>query len=317
MSSNTVSREWFLCSAVSLALFAACMVLPALSPIFLAICPFPQALLTYERGLWAGTLSVLTVACAIFFSFAAVPSAIYTLSIGSAGVMLGVIARKLRGGDMLLLGIICSLGCKLAAAFFLYSATGFSLFHPDPASLEQTLFSLAQSRLAALSGVDAQALAENIANSVRYVLLLIPFNLILFSSLEVFFSYVLASRIHTARGGEAFFKLPPFGKWSFPRNILVALVVGLVCEFASRGNPDSFLLAQVSANLGALTWTLFAIQGLAVAYCFMEIRGFPKALRVVIIILTPLSQFLGSIFSIVGIIDMGFDLRKWARRKRQ
>jgi uncharacterized protein YybS (DUF2232 family) len=293
------------------------MVLPALSPIFLAISPFPQTLLIYERGVLAGMFSVLTVACAIFFLFGAMPAAIYILSIGFAGVALGSIAKRARGGDMLLAGVICSICCKLAAAFFLYASTGYSLLRPDSAALERALISLAQSRLASLPGADAAAIMENIANSVRYVLLLIPFNLILFSSIEVFFSYALSSKIHTARGGEAFFKLPPFRNWRFPGNILLALIVGLVCEFASRGNPDSFLLAQVSANLGALTWTMFAIQGLAVAYCFMEIRGFPKALRVVIIILTPLSRFLGSLFSIVGIIDMGFNLRKLARRKQR
>jgi uncharacterized protein YybS (DUF2232 family) len=195
-------------------------------------------------------------------------------------------------------------------------ATGFNLLSPDTADIERTLLALFESPVAALSGTGASALREDIAGRVRYVKLLIPFNMILFVTLEVFLSYALSSKIYTARGGEAFFKLPPFGKWSFPRNILAALMVGLVCGYASQRDPDAYFLAQVSANLGTLTWTLFAIQGLSVAYCFMEARGFPKAVRVAIILLTPITQYLGSLFSIVGIIDMGFDLRKRARRKQ-
>jgi uncharacterized protein YybS (DUF2232 family) len=316
MPSNIVTREWVLCSAAGLALFIACLALPALSPVILMICPFPQALLTYRRGVRAGTLSVLCVSSALFAAFLAVPSVIYVLSIGSVGILLGAAVRKFNGADALLAGIICSLCCKLAATYFLYRATGFNLLSPDPAGVEQTLLAVFESRMATLPGIDASAVRADISGRVRYILLLIPFNMILFASLEVFLSYTLSSKVHAARGGEAFFKLPPFGKWSFPKNILATLMVALVCGYVSQRNPDAYLLAQVSANLGTLAWTLFAVQGLAVAYYFMEARGFPKAVRVAIILLTPITQYLGSLFSIVGIIDMGFDLRKRARRKQ-
>ena len=316
MSSDTVRREWVMCSAAGLALSVACLALPALSPIILMICPFPQALLTYRRGARAGALSVLCVSCALWAAFLAVPSIIYILSIGSVAILLGAAARRLHGADALLVGIICSLCCKLAAMYFLYGVTGFNLLSPDPADVEQTLLALFESGMASLPGVDASAIRDDISGSVRRVLLLVPFNMILFVSVEVLLSYALSSKVNASRGGEAFFELPPFGEWSFPRNILGALVVGLVCGYASRVSPGAYFLAQVSANLGSLTWVLFAIQGLAVACCFMEARGFPKALRIAIILLTPITQYLGSLFSIVGIIDMGFDLRKRARRRQ-
>ncbi|MDR0615484.1 MAG: YybS family protein [Synergistaceae bacterium] len=316
MPSSAVTKEWFLCSATSMALFAVCIIMPALSPVVLLICPFPQILLTYERGVPAGMLSAIAVACSIFLAFLAVPSVIYFITFGLSGVLLGQIARKSKGVDMLLGGIFCSLGCKLAAAYFLYKTTGLSLLAPDPSAIEQTLLSLVESRLAPLSGTGAIELRDNIAKNVRNVIMLIPFSLITFSSLEVFFSYVLSSKIHRSRSGDAFFTLPPFARWSFPRNVVVALAVGLVCEFAARGRPGAYFLAQVSANLGMITWTLFAIQGLSVAYYFMEMHGFPKIIRVAIIVLTPIVQLLGSIFSIVGIIDIGFDLRKRARRRQ-
>jgi uncharacterized protein YybS (DUF2232 family) len=244
------------------------------------------------------------------------PSIIYFITFGFSGVLLGRISKKSEGTDMLLGGIFCSLCCKLTAAYFLYKTTGLSLLSPDPAGIEQTLHSLLESRIAPISGGNAPELKNDIANNVRNVIMLIPFSLILFTSLEVFFSYSLSSKIHRARSGDVFFKLPPFAKWSFPKNVVVALAVGLACEFAAKSRPDAYLLAQVSANLGMVTWTLFAIQGLAVAYYFMELQGFPKIIRVAIIALTPLVQLLGSVFSILGIIDIGFDLRKRARRKQ-
>jgi uncharacterized protein YybS (DUF2232 family) len=230
--------------------------------------------------------------------------------------MIGALAKRIKGPDLLLPGIACSICCKLVVSYFMYKATGFNILSPDAASIEQVFISIAESsRLSSVAGQDAASLRENIGNYVKYVLILIPYSFVIFTSLEVIFSCILSSKVHTARAGESFFKLPPFGEWKFPRNILVPLVVGILCEFAAERNQGAYLLAQISANLGAVTWTLFAIQGLAVAYFFMELRGFPKIIRVVIIVLTPLFQVLGGIFSIVGILDIGFDLRKRAGRK--
>jgi uncharacterized protein YybS (DUF2232 family) len=121
--------------------------------------------------------------------------------------------------------------------------------------------------------------------------------------------------MHKRRSGEKFFSLLPFSRWSFPRNILVVLVVGFVCERMGDKLPDIYLLRQAAINLSAVSRTLFVIQGLAVAYCFMEFRGFPRAVRVIMIIVTPFISILGDIFSILGIADMGFDLRKKTRGK--
>jgi uncharacterized protein YybS (DUF2232 family) len=253
---------------------------------------------------------------ALFFTYREIPSLLYLIAFGLPGVALGVLAKRIKGPELLLPGVAFSVCCKLAASYFLYKVTGFNILSPDAAGIERAFLSIAESAsLSSMTGQDAVRLRENIESYVEYVLILIPYSLMVFASLETMFSCILSSKVHKAWTGEGFFKLPPFGKWSFPRNILVPFAVGILCEFVAERSQGSYLLAQVSANLGAVTWTLFAVQGLAVAYFFMELRGFPKIIRVVIIVLTPLFQVLGGIFSIVGILDIGFDLRKRAGRK--
>jgi uncharacterized protein YybS (DUF2232 family) len=121
--------------------------------------------------------------------------------------------------------------------------------------------------------------------------------------------------MYARRSGERFFSLPPFEAWSFPKNILVALIVGFICEKISGWNEGMYVLKQAGANLGALTWTLFAVQGLSVVCFFMGRFGFPKIARVVIIILAPFVPIVGGVLSILGIADIGIDLRKRIGRK--
>jgi uncharacterized protein YybS (DUF2232 family) len=318
MLPDTMTREWLICSAIGFVLFVVGVFMPFLAMPIIVIYPFPLILLTYKRGPSCGLLSVFFVAFAVFFLFSATLSIIYFIAFGLSGILLGVASRRVKGVELVLLGISCSLICKLTAVFFVYRATGVNLLSPDMASIEQMFMSIAESHLPSLAGGDLPGFRQNLSNNLYYIVMLVPFSLILLSSTEVLLSYGLSSRLHRRRTGEDFFELPPFGSWAFPKNTIIALVIGFVCELAAGWKPEiSYTLKQLSANLGAITWTLFTIQGLAVAYYFMELRGFPKITRVAIIVLTPIIPVLGIIFSVVGIVDIGIDLRKWARGKHR
>ena len=55
-------------------------------------------------------------------------------------------------------------------------------------------------------------------------------------------------------------------------------------------------------------------RSLSVGCFFMEGRGFPKAVKIAVIVITPFVSAVSDLFSILGVLDIGFDLRKRMRR---
>jgi uncharacterized protein YybS (DUF2232 family) len=315
MFSGVTAREWIWCSIMSFMLFVAGMLVPFASLPLMLIYPFPIILLTFRSGPSQGFLSCFSVAAAIFFLFSPIFSVFYFFTFGFSGVLMGITAKRTKGAEMLFMGIVCSLSCKLLTALLLSHFSGFNFFAPDTAEIERTLIAFSESGLGALSDGSMLKLKENISDKINDMVMLIPFSIMFFTSVETLLSYCLSSYMHKRRSGEKFFSLPPFGRWSFPRNILVPLLIGFACEIAGDKFPDIYILRQADVNLSAVSRTLLVIQGLAVAYCFMEFRDFPKAVRIIMIIATPFITILGDIFSFLGIVDMGFDLRKQTRGK--
>jgi uncharacterized protein YybS (DUF2232 family) len=240
-------------------------------------------------------------------------SLIYFIMFGLSGALMGVLARRIHAAtDLMPAAVMVSLTGKILAAFIIFAASGVNLMAPDAAEMERAILSLLESGALALSGVDVERMRSEISSVVNYIILLIPFNIILFSSVEALISLYLASYAHRRRYGDGFFSLPPFGEWRFPKNVLLALLVGFLCGLAPA-EADYYVLRQVGLNLNALTRTLFILQGLSLAYFFMERKGFSKFPKAVMIILTPLMPILGDIYAIFGLLDIIFNFRKRAR----
>ncbi|MDR1472685.1 MAG: YybS family protein [Synergistaceae bacterium] len=294
-------------------LFALGLKAPALALPLMLIYPFPSASLSYERGLVPSALSAVFASTAMVLFLPPVFSLIYFIMFGLSGVIIGTLARRIRASaELLLAAVVAALACKLLSAFVVFAASGVNLMAPDAAEIEKAILSLVESGAFALSGMDAERMRSEISSIVSYIILLIPFNMILFSSVEALICLFLASHAHSRRGGGGFFSLPPFGSWRFPKNILLALVVGFLCASAPE-EGRYYVFHQVGINLNALTRTLFILQGLSMACFFMERRGFPKFLRAVMIALAPLVSILGDICAVFGLLDIIFDFRKRAR----
>lgn len=311
MQKAMLVRDVLIFSIIGACLFLTGTLLPVLALPMMLFFSCPTLILSYERGLASSTASSLLAASILFFFLPPIFGMIYALTFGLAGAIMGLLARKIEPvGDLLILAIISSLVCKLAVTFIFFRLTGSNFLAPDAAQIEQAINAFAQSRFAGMSGGNLKMFEENIDGVVAYLIMLIPYSLIFFTTVETICCYFTASFFHKKRTGETFFRLPPFGEWSFPKNVIVALFVGFLCDLLSSRNPEMHIIKQIGANLAAISRTLFIIQGLAATYCIMTLRGFSKFIRVAIIIITPLFSILGDIFSIVGIVDLGFDLRK-------
>ena len=311
-------KNILICTVASFAFFLTGVTLPLLALPVMLFFIFPTLSLSYEHGTFPALFSALFTSLLLNIFFHPLFSLTYFLSFGLSGVLLGFVARKMASpGDMILVSVAISLLCKLTAVYLVFKLTGTNFLMPDAAQIENALIIFTESNFASLAGNNIQAIKENLSQSVQYLVMLIPYSVIFFSTAEVLVSFWSASFIHRKITGDSFFLLPSFSEWAFPKNILLVLLIGFLCDLAASNNPDMAVLRQVGANLNAVSRTLFIVQGLAVTCFFLKLRGFSKFLRVAIIIATPIITLLGDIFSIVGIIDLGFNLRKRIKGETQ
>jgi uncharacterized protein YybS (DUF2232 family) len=224
---------------------------------------------------------------------------------GLPGALMGYMASKGgKYGGLLVVSASVEFAGKLAGVLILYGFFGLNLLTPSPAEIEGYLKKFG-------APMTNPAMTREIVNRV---VLLIPYSMIFFSTVESVICLLLASAIQKRRTGEAFFILPPFSEWAFPKNVLLPLIVGFICAQIVKSRENLYLLRLMGANLSELSRTILIVQGLSCACFIMERRGVPKPLRVAAIICAPFSALLGDILAIVGVTDMGFDVRDRIRR---
>jgi uncharacterized protein YybS (DUF2232 family) len=316
MRVNSALKVWIICTVAGYILFVIGTIMPVLSIPLMLIYSCPALLLSYERGLSHALTSGLAVS--LFLTLILHPSfaAACFLAFWVPGAILGILSHRIKGhGELLVSGVTVCIIFKITAAFAAWRLTGSNFLTLDAAEMERYIMAVSASGLRSLSGGDALKFKEMVGETVNYVIMLMPYTMIVFSAAEAVACFSLSSYICSRTGKTAFFSLPPFENWSFPKNILVAFAVGFVCNMISNGDSGMRLVKQIGANLDAVTRSLFIIQGLSVIYHILGLNGVPKVMRIALVVLAPFISLAGNICVIVGIFDMGFDLRKRVGRK--
>lgn len=219
---------------------------------------------------------------------------------GLSGIVTGRLARAgFRGGDLLVVSWGAEFLGMLAGIVAIHALFGENLLAPDPSALKNIL-----------APRGGTAISPDVAGAIDRVILLMPYAFIFFSALEALACLTGLSAIHRRRTGEAIYAPPRFKDWRFPRSVLLALVAGLVCEWAASAG-DSYLMLQVGANLVELSRAMFLLQGLSCVWFFIELKGPSKPMRIAAAIMTPVAASLfGYMFAILGVADMGLNLRE-------
>jgi uncharacterized protein YybS (DUF2232 family) len=293
-------RDWSMAAAGSFVLYAAGFVFPVLMAPTVLIYSLPTVFLAFERGFFNAALCGALVSLSMGLAVSGVYGVMCFFMFALPGAVMGFTARKgVSGGNLLLVSVSAEFAGKLAGFLILYGFYGLNLLAPGPAEIERYINYLGAARA---DPETTRAIADR-------VILLIPYSMIFFSAVEAIVCLFSASGIHRKRTKKAFFSLPSFGEWAFPKSVLFTLAVGFICAWIASGRDDYYLLKFMGANLSELSRTIFILQGLSCAYFIMERGGTPKALRVAAIAIIPFVSFLGHIFAIIGVMDMGFNVR--------
>lgn len=101
----------------------------------------------------------------------------------------------------------------------------------------------------------------------------------------------------------------PFREMVLPKSILWYYLLAMLASFILNPEEGSYWYTAL-INLGFLLQLLLILQGLSLVFYFCHRKGMSKAVPITIIVFTFLIPIFLSIVRILGIIDLGFELRK-------
>ncbi len=302
--------------AMAAVLFLAGHLLPVVGMAFALVCPAPLVVLGLRHSYSRAVLGVAAASVLVFLFSGVTGAVFFALGFGVLGVGLGILSRRFdRAVDILLYGVIISLGSKLLLMVVVVKITGINPFSLDPEELTSVMdrvFGLYQG--VGMSESALETAREQMTAAMKMLPLIFPALLTMASAVDCFLSYVVSGAVLKRLGRAKLPPVPPFGQWRFPKSLFWALIASLVLHLLGGASSGDYL-ARAGLNLRLLVTALFFVQGLSVVWCFMTSKGLGPVLRTVLAIVILVVTFLAQIVLLLGIIDMWFDLRSRIRRR--
>ena len=308
--------ESALLAGLAVVLFLAAHFLPFVGAAFSLICPAPLVILGLRHDLRKASLGLGVASILVAAFLGPLTALFFLLGFGVLGVGLGYLAKRCRGGvDIMMYGILISLGSKLLLMVIVSRVTGINPFQLDSGEMQSVVdrvFKFYQS-----SGMSRETLAAvqaQFAESIKMLPVIFPTLLTLAAAMDCFLSYVTSGAVLRRLSGKGLPPLPPFSRWRFPRSVFLAFLVSMVLTALGSRSGEMSLSLRVGTNLRLLVNFLFLFQGLSLIWFFMKGGDAPsgkgeRILGGIVIIVAVLVPLLSSITVMAGICDMWLDLR--------
>lgn len=155
---------------------------------------------------------------------------------------------------------------------------------------------------------DVEKLREQMDTMLQMIQTLLPSMFVLSSFIMVFFLQLINFPI-LKRFGLSFPQWKSFRELSFPKSILWYYLITAILTLILRPAEGSYMHTALW-NLSYILQILLVIQGLSFVYFISHVKGWPKAVPILSTIFLFLIPLILYIIRILGIIDLGFDLRK-------
>ncbi len=104
-------------------------------------------------------------------------------------------------------------------------------------------------------------------------------------------------------------KFSPFRNLNFPKSIVWIYLLVILLSFIVNNDSGSFWQMAI-LNASFILQSLLVIQGLSFIFYFAHLKKWSKAIPIIAVVLTLFLPFFLSIVRVLGIIDIGFNLRQ-------
>jgi len=276
----------------------------------LMLIPVPFIIIGAKHGIKYNILSVIAAAL-IVGSFTDPMRALFISIFGGlSSLVIGSIINKRDGfRKALLFGSIATLVASVILLTLLSYVSGISVTDIIEESFNFSAdinFSIYESL-----GMDPKTINEtkNMMENIKNMsLMLLPSSVIFGSVIFTYLNYTVSGVI-LRRIGTPVERPGRFSEFRLPRNFLLgSLLIVFLSFIAGKLNIVDF--NTLFTNVFYLFFITYLIQGLSVAYFFLEKRGISRGFRVFIVILLLLIPNTGLILMFIGFFDMLFNIRK-------
>ncbi|BBO00430.1 MULTISPECIES: YybS family protein [Sporolactobacillus] len=285
---------------------------PYLSLLSIWLIPLPLMYLGAKDG-WKASLC--TFALGVLFLVFADHSLYSLLPIffmilgGALGYML---QAKKSAFALLLAGSLTNI-----VVLIVYLAISVLAFHFNPVTVFQSNLndSLNQTiqQMQPMMEQNADELMAQIRTQMNHLLLLTPVILIMAGVFYAFIVILIALPILRKLKIDAP-RWVPFRLWQVPRSIIWLYLAVLFIGWFGIDQETPLFTAVL--NIDVILQILLAVQGLSLIYYYAHMKKFPLIVPITLTILIGMFGFLLlQLVRILGIIDLGFDLRKRIGRK--
>ncbi|CAM3808135.1 YybS family protein [Alkalicoccus chagannorensis] len=303
MNQNTILRDGIMLSAVFLLLMLVSLFIPIAGLVLMFFVPVPMALFTYKYGWPRGAVaaSVLLLLLAVVLGPYA-PAVVLLFAV--PGIVFGALYQKgeqpfaVYGG-----GVVA-----LVSGITLTYVGVLLLTGTDP--IEQFQESLAESLETTdeMMNLDSEEEVEQMTAWIDDLQTSAPAMFVIIGGVAGIIMQTAAAYFLRRRGASVP-RFPPVREWSLPKPFIWYYLAVLILSFINISEGQEGMLHTVSANLSPVMEGLMLIQGIAFIFFFCHWKGISKAVPVLAAISLLFIPFLVPIVRILGIIDLGFDLR--------
>lgn len=241
----------------------------------------------------------------ILGSFLAIP---LTAAYGMTGATIGYLLYKQKGRWMIFLGGSLVFLINLVLQYIV-SVVFFQINF-----IEQFLQTFRESLTTSMNMMESLGQPENtqlieqFESSISMVETLMPSMFVMASFMIVFFIQLVSVPI-LKRFDIYVSDWKPFRELDLPKSILYYYLLCLAASLFLKPEEGSYLYWAIT-NLVFVLQTLMAIQGASFIFYYSHIKGFTKSIPIIAVVIALFIPILLYIVRLLGIIDLGFDLRK-------
>jgi uncharacterized protein YybS (DUF2232 family) len=296
--------ETALLAALYTIFFMISFYVPLLNTVVMWVLPLPFIFIVIRHTIKAGlTLWVITLLLTFIFGVMALP---LTLLFGSGGVVMGALYQKRKSSFAILLGGSLT---YIVGFVLLYIGTivflEIDIMKQSITLMEDSLKKAGQFS-EVLGGGNEQQL-QSLTESLKLLQYLAPSALLIVGVLFALLTQLVAN-IVLKRFRMDVPAFPPFREWSFPKSFLWYYLGVILLSFVSSEVGSPLYVAAV--NLILILENIMIIQGLTVIFYFSYLKKWPKAVPIIAVIFSFLLALPLQLIKFLGIIDLGFNLRK-------
>ncbi|WP_186576881.1 YybS family protein [Aquibacillus kalidii] len=308
-----VLQEGLLFAAIYMLLIIITVIVPASEILTVFLLPIPIIVYTVRNGNISACLFVLFLLVVSLF-YMMILSFPLTLLAGLGGLFIGMaINQKLSAYEILARGTAGFVLGMLMIFIFVQLVFGINIINELNQTMEQSINTTQE--LMNSFGIQQFTPEEldQIREEIMVVVDLLPVIFVVMALFLAFITEWLSFKVlNKLEKTKLYF--PPFRNFVLPKILVWVYLFTII--FSSFDYETNSMMYQVSINVSQLTGILIALQGISFIFYWTYMKKASIAIPIIVTVFTVLFLPIGLYLArILGIIDLGFSLRKKLKAK--